>query len=153
MRMLKLGATIGLFCLLFCCCCASVRDPGDVAADRGRWMATRDVTADNAVTAQERTALDSLLEKWDRDLTDDEATIARGEDTVQDLIRVYGLAAVQLWVTPELQKRAPELFRLVDRTGNGALEEAELLAVDPRSTVFAAVVVSTAARLIAEARR
>lgn len=121
----------------------------DIAADRDRFTALSAVTADNTVTPAERPELDDLLHAWDAKLTADEAAVAKADTTVQDLLRAYGLASVQIFLVPELKARAPELFALVDRNSDGMLDEAELLAVDPKSPVFAAVVITTAARLIA----
>jgi len=129
--------------------CASGPTPADVAADRDRWTAVRDVARDNLVDGIERPALDELLRVWDQKLMADEAAIVSTDTTVRDLIRVYGIAAVQVFLAPEIQARAPELFRLIDRNMDGTLDEAELLAVDPKSPVFAVVVLSTAARLLA----
>jgi len=129
--------------------CASGPTPADVAADRDRWTAVRDVARDNLVDGIERPALDELLRVWDQKLMADEAALVSTDTTVRDLIRVYGVAAVQVFLAPEIQARAPELFRLIDRNLDGTLDEAELLAVDPKSPVFAVVVLSTAARLLA----
>ena len=122
----------------------------DVAADRDRWAAMRDVTADKQVDALVAPLLGELLAAWDAKLSADEAKVASADTTIADLLRVYGSAAVTIWVVPELQKRAPEFFRLVDKDGNGTLDDAELLAIDPKSPVFAAVVLTTAARLLAK---
>jgi len=132
--------------------CASGPTAADVAADRDRWTAVRDVARDNLVDAIERPLLDELLRVWDQKLMADEAALVSTDTTVRDLIRVYGIAAVQVFLAPEIQARAPELFRLIDRNMDGTLDEAELLAVDPKSPVFAAVVLSTAARLLARGR-
>ena len=70
------------------------------------------------------------------------------EQTIADLLRVYGVAAVQVIVGPELQARAPEMFRLLDVNSNGVLEEAELLSMDPASPVTAIVVVTTLQKLL-----
>jgi len=132
--------------------CASGPTAADVAADRDRWTAVRDVARDNLVDAIERPLLDELLRVWDQKLMADEAALVSTDTTVRDLIRVYGIAAVQVFLAPEIQARAPELFRLIDRNMDGTLDEAELLAVDPKSPVFAVVVLSTAARLLARGR-
>lgn len=141
-----------LFMLCLCCCVGGPPPASEVAAERAAWSQVRDITADDAVTEQEKPPLAEAMAAWDAKIATDEAAVARGDTTVQDLIRVYGLATVQVFVGPELQKRAPELFRFIDGNSNGVLEEHELLAVDPRSPVFALVVASTAARLIAERR-
>lgn len=130
--------------------CQTGPTAADVAADRDRWAAVRDVTADHTVDAIEAPLVAELLAAWDAKLSADEAKVASADTTVADLLRVYGSAAVTIWVVPELQKRAPEFFRLVDKDGNGTLSDAELLAIDPKSPVFAAVVLTTAARLIAK---
>jgi len=147
MNRLRLYAILLLFAVLHGC--ASGPTPADVAADRDRWTAVRDVARDNLVDAIERPALDELLRVWDQKLMTDEAALVSTDTTVRDLIRVYGVAAVQVFLAPEIQARAPELFRLIDRNLDGSLDEAELLAVDPKSPVFAVVVLSTAARLLA----
>lgn len=134
---------------LFLSACAAAPTAADVVADRARWIAVRDVTADGKVDAVEESAWTELLLTWDHKLSADEQNVAEADTTVADLIRVYGIAAVQIWFAPELQKRSPELFRLVDRNSDGILGESELLAVDPKSPVFAVVVLSTAARLLA----
>lgn len=130
--------------------CQTGPTAADVAADRDRWAAVRDVTADHTVDAIEAPLVAELLAAWDAKLSADEAKVASADTTVADLLRVYGSAAVTIWVVPELQKRAPEFFRLVDKDGNGTLSDAELLAIDPKSPVFAAVVLTTAARLLAK---
>lgn len=135
--------------VLFCCSCAAGRpSTADVAADRSRWSAVRAVTADNAVDATERPVLDELLVAWDQKLSADEAASVAADAEMAKLIRVYGLAAVQEFFMPELQARAPELFRLLDQNGDSVLDEQELLGIDPASPVFAAVVMSTARRLL-----
>lgn len=131
--------------------CASGPDPADVAADRARWTAVRDLTADGQVDAQEAPLLGQLLVVWDQKLAADEAAAGRPRDArtvLLDLLRVYGVAAVQVFLGPELQQRAPEAFRLLDRNSDGVLSEAELLAVDPTDPVFAVVVVTTLHRLL-----
>jgi len=147
MNRLCLYAVLLLIAVLHAC--AGGPTPADVAADRDRWTAVRDVARDNLVDGIERPALDELLRVWDQKLMADEAAIVSTDTTVRDLIRVYGIAAVQVFLAPEIQARAPELFRLIDRNMDGTLDEAELLAVDPKSPVFAVVVLSTAARLLA----
>lgn len=131
--------------------CTGGPDPADIAADRDRWDAVRLVSVDGSIDAQEAPLLAELLVRWDDKLTAAERAAGRARDPAQqlrDLLRVYGLAAVQLFVAPELQARAPESFRLFDRNGDGMLDEAELLAIDPRDPVFAMVVASTVHGLI-----
>lgn len=145
------GRRLPLLLLLLAGCsllvsCTTGPSPADVAADRARWAAVRDVTADAAVDEREAPLLAELLIAWDARLTADEAAAGQPRGTREvllELLRVYGLAAVQLLIAPELQARAPELFRLVDRDGDGVLSEAELLAIDPTSPVFALVVTTT----------
>lgn len=136
--------------LLILCSCTTV-DPLDVQADRDRWTAVRDVTADGQVDEMEAPLLAQLLVAWDDKLTRDEAAAGQRRDArsiLADLIRVYGAATVQVFAGPELQARAPELFRFVDVDSDGVLSEQELLAIDPLNPVFALVVASTAKRLL-----
>lgn len=131
--------------------CSSGPHPEDVAADRDRWDAVRAVAADGAIDAQEAPLLATLLVEWDQKLTADEDAAGRARDPQQqlrDLLRVYGLAAVQLFVAPMLQAQAPDVFRLVDRNGDGMLDQAELLAIDPRDQVAAMVIASAVHGLI-----
>lgn len=135
--------------------CCSGPAPADVAADRARWTAVRDTTADGAVDAREGPLLAELLVAWDAKLAANEAAAGQPRDArtvVAELLRVYGLAAVQVLVGPDLQARAPELFRLVDKDADGILSEAELLSIDPASPVFALVVTTTVHRLLTEHR-
>lgn len=135
--------------LAFLLCACNALNPADVAADRDRWAAVTAVTADGTIDASEKPVFDAAMAGWDQKLIAAEAAVAQGNATAQDLIRAYGLAAVQLWLVPEMQKTAPELFRLADRNGDNMLDEAEILSIDPKSPAFAAVVLTTAARLIA----
>lgn len=141
-------------CSLLTSCCNGP-PAADVAADRARWTAVRDTTADGAVDEREGPLLAELLIAWDAKLAADEVAAGQPRDArtiVAELLRVYGVAAVQVLVGPDLQARAPELFRLVDRDGDGVLSEAELLAIDPASPVFALVVTTTVHRLLTEHR-
>lgn len=141
-------ALVALFLFALTACQAGP-SAADVAADRDRFTALSAVTADDTVSPAERPVLDELLHAWDVKLTADEQAVAKADTTVQDLLRAYGLAAVQIYLTPELKARAPEMFRLLDVTADGQLDEAELRGADPKSPVFAAVVITTAARLLA----
>ncbi len=145
-------AALAALAFLLLCSCATGPTAADVAADRDRWRAVRDTTADRTVDALEAPLLGELLAAWDAKLTADEAAVVSRDTTVEDLLRVYGAAAVQLWLVPEFQRRAPEMFRLVDRNGDGVLDETELRAIDPKSPVFATVVLMTAAQLLAKHR-
>lgn len=144
-----------LLLLLLACCalvsCASAPPAEDVVADRARWAAVRDLSADGQIDAVELQLLGTLLVAWDEKLTADEAAAGHKrtpQEMLGELLRVYGAAAVQAWLAPELQARAPEAFRLVDRNGNGVLEEQEMLAIDPTDPVFAVVLVTTAQHLL-----
>lgn len=145
--------TLLLFSWLLLLCGCHTIDPADVEADRARWTALRDITADGVLSPLELAAVGDWLIAWDTRLLADEAAAKRPRDAraiVQDLVRVYGFATVQVFVVPELQARAPELFRLADLNSNGTLEADELLAIDPTSPVFALVVASTVQRLLAK---
>lgn len=83
-----------------------------------------------------------------RDPLSNEAVQRDPRGVLLELLRVYGVAAVQVALAPELEERAPELFRLVDKNGDRVLDESELLSIDPTSPVFALVVASTVHRLI-----
>lgn len=133
--------------------CAAGPTAADVAADRDRWRAVRDTVLDGKVDATEAPLLNELLTEWDVKLEADEATVASRDTTVEDLLRVYGETAVQLWLVPEFQKRAPAMFALVDRNRDGQLDANELRSIDPKSPVFAAVVLTTAAQLVAKHKR
>lgn len=131
--------------------CASGPDPADVAADRARWRGVRDATADGVLSPAESVVLAELLVAWDEQVTALEAaanTKQKPEAVLAELLRVYGVAMVDTFFAPELQRRAPELFRLVDKDGNGSLSAEELTSIDPTSPVFALVVASTVHRLI-----
>lgn len=145
-----------LLLLLLACCavlvaCATAPPAEDVAADRARWTAVRDLAADGQIDQTELQLIGTLLVAWDEKLTADEAAAGHKrtpQEMLAELLRVYGAAAVQVWLAPELQQRAPEAFRLVDRNGNGVLEAAELQAIDPTDPVFALVVATTAQHLL-----
>ncbi len=148
-----------LFLLLLACSlllsCAAGPSAADVAADRDRWRAARDVTADGKVDEQEAPLWSELLVAWDAKLTADEHAAGAQRDArtvLAEILRVYGAAAVTVFLAPELQARAPEMFRLVDRNGSGMLEETELLTLDPASPVFAMVVATTAQALLRHRR-
>lgn len=150
-----IGRRAPLLLLLLVACsmllsCTTGPDPADVAADRDRWRAVRDVTADGRIGEDEAPLLTGLLVVWDEKLTADETAAGRHDPkaVLVDLLRVYGVAAVQVFLAPELKARAPDLFALVDVDKDGALSEAELLAIDPRSPVFAIVVASTVTQLL-----
>lgn len=136
--------------LLIIGACATGPTAADVAADRDRWRAVSDTTADKQVDAVEAPLLTELLIEWDAKLTADEKRIASADTTWQDLARVYGEAVVTVLLADEIKARAPELFRLVDRNSDGTLSIDEVAQIDPTSPVFAAVVVSTAVRLLAK---
>lgn len=148
--------TIRLLRLLpFIFAACSTIDPADVAADRDRWTAVRDTTADGVVDAREAPLLAELLVAWDQKLTADEAAAKRARaprDVWAEVLRVYGEAAVQVALAeigwPAVASQHPEAFRLVDRDGDGRLTIAELQAVDPLSPVFAMVVTQTAVALL-----
>lgn len=137
--------------VLFCGGCSTAPRPADVAADRSRWAAVRDLAADGKIDPVELQLLGTLLVAWDEKLTADEAAAGHKrtpQEMLAELLRVYGAAAVQVWLAPELQARAPEAFRLVDKNGNGVLEESELVGLDPADPVFAVVLVTTAQHLL-----
>ena len=127
--------------------CMAKPNPVDVAADRDRWVAVRATTADGVIDATEKQLLDELLATWDATLRVKEAA-AGPKDVLADMLRIYGVAAVQVLVGPELLERAPELFRLVDANSNGILEESELLSMDPASQVTAVVVITSLQKLL-----
>jgi len=138
-------------CSLLLSCVSPGPSAADIAADRDRWRAVRDTAADGAIDAQESPLLAELLVVWNQKLLHDEASIGKkadGRAIVADLLRVYGLPAVQLFLVPEMQSLAPELLRLVDIDSNGHLSEAEILAIDPRDPLFVAVAMQTAVRLL-----
>lgn len=150
-------------CLLFLffAACAAGPNPADVMADRARWTAVRDTTADGTVDANEAPLLAELLTVWDSKLTADEAAAGRSRDPKQiaaDLLRVYGAAvitAVLGELTPEFAKieaQFPEAFRLVDKNSDHLISLDELTTVDPTNPVFAAVVAQTAVQLIRRKR-
>lgn len=131
--------------------CVARPDPADVAAERDRWTFLRDLTIDGQVDPQEAPVLAAVLVQWDAQLQADEEAAGAPRDArtiLVDLVRAYGLAAVQLFLVPELQAKAPELFRLLDKDTDGILSEAELLAVDPTDPVFAVVLITTVHRLL-----
>jgi hypothetical protein len=147
------AATAFLLCVA---ACSSGPSPQDVKADRDRWTAVRDATVDGIIDKQEAPALAELLVAWDAKLTADEKA-AGSERSVQtivaDLVRVYGQALVLMFLGPELQKRAPDLFALLDVNRNGSLEIDELAHIDPTSPVFALVVTTTVAELLRKHHR
>ena len=131
--------------------CVTGPSPADVAADRARWTAVRDVTLDGQVDGPEAAALTELLIAWDEKLRGQEAAAGSSwtpEAILADMLRVYGPAAVQVFLGPKLEAQAPELYRLVDRNADHVLSAEEMLAIDPRSPVFAVVVLSTLQQLL-----
>ncbi len=127
-----------------------------MAADRDRWTAVRDATADGKIDQQEAPLLADLLIAWDTKLTADERAAGSPRDAraiLADMLRAYGAAAVTVFLAPELQARAPDMFRLVDTNQNGQLEPDELTSIDPASPVFAMVVTTTLRGLLAARKR
>jgi len=124
--------------------------PQDVAAERARWRGFQAALADDQVSPEESRYLHQLLDQWDLQLIVDENDVAPkdAKAKMEEILRVYGVAAVQVIFGPELQKRAPEAFRLVDANGDGLLSEKEILAVDFADEVVAVVVVTTVVRLV-----
>lgn len=134
---------------LFASCASAGPSPADVEADRARWTAVRAVVADGQIDAAEATSLVGLLAAWDAKIAVGEAGSKqdrRGQ--LEELVRVYGAAVVSVTLGPELQRRAPDLFRLVDRNTDGQLAIDEILSIDPASPVFAVVVATTVAQLV-----
>ncbi len=148
-----MNQTILASLLLLIGACATGPTAADVAADRDRWRAVSDTTADKQVDATESPLLTTLLIEWDAKLTADEKRIASADTTWQDLARAYGGAAVTVLLAEEIKLKAPELFRLVDRDSDGMLSIPELEQIDPTSPVFATAVVTTAVRLIVMAQK
>lgn len=131
--------------------CQSGPTTADVAADRARWQAMRDVTLDRTVDDVEAPILGQLFAAWDAKLSADEQRLVAADTTWQDLLRVYGPLTLEAFGI-DLEARAPELFRFIDRNGNHLLdlEELQSLSVDTlKNPVFAAALVSTAVRLAA----
>lgn len=129
--------------------------PEDVKADRARWTAVRDTTADGKVDEQEAPLLGQLLVAWDAKITADEASAGKPRDAgviFAEVLRVYGAASVQAFLGPELLRSAPEVFRLIDRNGDRILSEQELTSLDLRDPVVAMVVVTTARALLTRHR-
>jgi hypothetical protein len=128
----------------------------DVQADRARWEALHMAVADRAIDDAEHGALGVLFDEWDKKLVADEVAASNASarrDTMADLVRVYGDAAVSVVLADaDLQAKAkaaaPDLFALADRDGSGSLSLAEILTLDPTSPVFAVVVATTVARLV-----
>jgi hypothetical protein len=142
-------ASLALLSLLTAC--ATGPSKADVEADRARWTAMRDVTADSTIDASESPLVDELLVEWDNKLAADEKAAGAerdGRTIAADLLRAYGLAAVQVFLEPELKARAPELYRLIDKDSSGWLSAEEIMSVDPTSPVFAVVVTTTAMHLL-----
>lgn len=145
------AAVIALLLLILLPGCMGGPSPADVEADRARWTAVRDVTADGVVDEGERPALAAFLIAWDDKITADEKAAGAQRDPQQilaGLLRAYGVAAVQVFLGPELQRRAPALFAAVDGDGDGLLSEAELLSIRPDDPAFAAVVIVTVHALL-----
>ncbi|MFY9341476.1 MAG: EF-hand domain-containing protein [Planctomycetota bacterium] len=147
------------FLLLACCsclaACATGPDPLDVQADRDRWTAFRDATADGRIDEREAPLVAELFVVWDQKLTAAEAAANRARaprDVWAEVLRVYGEAAVQVALMevgwPAIAAQHPDAFRLVDRDGDGRLTVSELQAVDPLSPVFAMVVTQTAVQML-----
>jgi hypothetical protein len=141
----------------------AVRDR-DVSS-QARLEHVRAAVADDTITPQERQLLEDAFRTWDQEaplyamfllvwddkLTADEkaANAPRDAKTVLlDLLRVYGVATVQLVIGPELQAKAPAVFKLLDRDSNSVLDESELMAIDPADPVFAVVVIDTLRQLL-----
>lgn len=136
--------------LLFLAACATGPDPLDVQADRDRWTAVRDTTADGAVTPNEAPLLAELLVAWDQKLTADEVAAKRARDpkaVMADLLRVYGTAALTVFGA-DLAVRAPEAFRLADANSDGMLSVEELTTLDPANPVVALAVTQTVVAML-----
>lgn len=147
MRLLP-ALLFALVCL-FVQSCQLSPNAADIAADRARWTAMRDFTADRSIDDQELPVLNELFNAWDEKLKVDELRVAAVDTTWQDLVRVWGAAALTVF-GGNLEAQAPLLFRFVDKNGNHLLELEELQALTPdtlTNPVFAAAVIATAVQL------
>src|SRR5262245_57670913 len=102
-----------LLCLLFAACVSSGPTVADVQADRTNWNTARNYQALAAPTQQERDAAALWLQAWDERLKADEAAAGKAQDPKAqwaEVLRVYGMALVQVELVPVLQQKAPELF-------------------------------------------
>lgn len=141
----------------------AIRDKS--VADQARLEHIRTAVADGVLTEQEQVLVADALRTydleapvfamfllvWDSKLQADEAAAKVPQDpkgVLLELIRVYGFATVQVVLAPVLQEKAPAVFRLLDKNGNGVLEEPELAAIDPTDPVFAFVVITTVRELL-----
>jgi hypothetical protein len=125
-------------------------DPADVAAERSRWTAVRDVAADGLIEQVEAELLGPLLVEWDAKLQAEEAAANAARDPqriMQDLIRVYGMSVVAGAFGPDLKKAAPDVFRLFDLDGSGVLDPAELMSIDLTSPSSQIVLATTLANI------
>lgn len=64
-----------------------------------------------------------------------------------DLIRVYGTTVVAGAFGADLQKHAPDAFRLFDLDGNGVIDTSELVAIDLTSPSLQVVLAVTLGNL------
>lgn len=136
--------------LLLAACATSGPDPADVVADRARWTAVRDVAADGAIDPQEQPLVTQLLVAWDAKLQVDEAAAKAAREpqrVLQDLVRVYGTAVVAGAFGPDLQRAAPDVFRLFDLDGSGVIDPGELMSIDVTSPSFQVVLATTLANI------
>jgi hypothetical protein len=142
---------LALLLLAFLPCCISGPNAADVAADRARWTAVRDVTADGKVDDTELATFGNMMSTWNDKLTADEQAIGKAKtpgDMLTELLRVYGTATVQVVIAPILQQKSPAVFRLIDKNGDGVLSAEEILALDPKDPVTAVVVIQTLQELL-----
>lgn len=142
---------VTMLILLVLSACWSGPSVEDVEADRARWTAVRDATADGVIEPAEKAAWAQFMLDWDDKLAADEKAAGQKRDPNQilvGLVRAYGVAAVQVFLGPELQRKAPAVFAMIDQDHDGLLTEAELLSVRPDDPAFAAVVLLTVQALI-----
>ena len=137
--------------LLLCACQTAGPSAEDVAADRARWRAVLTETADGVIDEQEAPLNAQLLADWDAKLTADEKAagdVNSPKKTWETMLRVYGVAAVQVVLGPKLLEKAPQVYKLLDKNQDGVLDEQELLGLDPTDNATAIVVVQALYDLI-----
>ena len=146
----RLGLWLTEMLALLLSSCYSGPTPERLATERAWWQAVKTTTADGTIDEAEAPLLAQLLADWDVLLTKDEGGTGAKDPKAMltELLRVYGVATVQVILGPELMARAPTVFKLLDANQNGILEEQEIMGLDPADPVTAVVVVQTIYQLM-----
>lgn len=139
-----------VFGALFASCITSGPTHADTVADRQAFSAVRAFEAAATHTPEEIAANAVFMTAWDQRITADEAAAGKTRDPktwLAELVRVYGTAAVQVELEPVLMAKAPAMYRLLDKNGDGHLDAQEIAGFDVLDPVAAIVLTETAFRL------